>query len=867
MAQLYKTVSIQTILAEQTHTFVAPIVLSTTNASHIISVGGTPYTLADNTSASPCSNEFVAVIVPDTLTGGFTGTGAVMLNTPATGSAVVVSLSSNSPAMAAVPSSVTIPIGVKISTFKITSYVVQSDTMAVITATATSVTRRDTLILRAFKIKSLQFPDTVAGGSTVYGEITLNDNAPSAGIPVTFESDTPSVATAPVGLTIPSGTMFRNFSFKTNPVMDFTRATITARISSSEKSKAITIRPANLDSLSISSSTIKGGNPATLTIWLDGNAPSGGAHILISSTDPIIVSMVDTAIVPANDFKVSIPVTTKGVASTVSVTFTASYHGKVVMTTLDVQPPDISSVVNNPCAVCGMTGGAATDITINLNGEAPPGGAVISLASNNEGLIKPPASVTVPAGLRSIIAPLTTSSVTANTTVRITAQYGSSIMAVDIVLGAAGKYSVIDLGIPPGYTSTGGDAINDSNVVLFSAYGGDPYSPTSPEKLSFIWRNGQRTHLSPPPNYGSSHYVLGSDININSHVTGAFGTAFWNEQAFLWIGGVTSILPLSAITSGGGRINDSDWIIGSLDDGQSRDFIYRDGNVISLLESVPGATSISLADINNKGQVVGNWYNENDSIWGTFLWDNGTVSEVKSSLSDYFISHINALNDSGYVAGNISKSDPGLVAVKAFIWRDDNMEIVPTPPGCRDTYAWGINNRRDVVGYFMKVNDGGGYTYYPMLYRNGVVYNLNDLITDPARCVLSYAYKINNLGSIVLTGWINGIQHAMLLIPPEDLNTDIRPGEIYTTEHRLGQNFPNPFNYSTTIPYFLTEEEHVRLAIIDLLGREVAILIDEVQLAGERSVEFDAGQLTGGVYFYRLQAGSYSETKRLLLLR
>lgn len=865
LAQLYKTVSIQTILAEQSHTLIAPIVLSNNDCSHIISVGGTPYILADNTADSPCSNEFVAVTVPDTLTGGFKGTGTVRLNNPATGSAVVVSLSSNHPEMATVPSSVTVPIGVKMSTFTIQSSVVQSDASVVITATATSVTRRDTMILRAFKIKSLQLPDTVAGGSTVYGEITLNDIAPSAGIPVTFESDTPSVATAPAGFTIPSGTMFRNFSFKTNPVMDFTRATITARISNSEKSKTLMIRPPNLDSLSISSSTIKGGNPATLTIWLDGNASSGGAAVLLSSTDTGIITMIDTAIVPANDFKVSIPFTTKGVASTVSVTFTASYHGIQKMAILDVQPPDISSVVNNPCAVCGMTGGATTDITINLNGEAPPGGAMISLTSNNEGLIKPPASVTVPAGLRSIIAPLTTSSVTANTTVRITAQYGSSIMAVDIVLGAAGKYSVIDLGIPPGYTSTSGDAINDSNVVLFSAYGGDPYSGTSPAKLSFIWKNGQSTKLSPPANHGLSFYVIGNDININSHVTGTFGTAFYNEQAFLWIGGLTSILPVTAITSGGSRINDSDWIIGNGNDGL--DFIYKDGNVFSLLESIPGATSIGQEDINNKGQVVGTWYNNNDSVWGAFLWDNGTASEIKSSLSDYVISHINAVNDSGYVAGTISKFDPGLVEVKAFIWRNGNMEIVPTPPGYRDTYAWGMNNRREVVGYLMKANDGGGYSYYPMLYRDGVVYNLNDLIPDPARCMISSAYKINNLGSIVLTGWINGVQHAMLLIPPEDLNTDIRPGEINRTDHLLGQNFPNPFNYSTTIPYHLPEATHVKLAIIDLPGREVEILVDEVQQAGERSVEFKTDKLSVGVYFYHLQAGSYSETKRMLLLR
>jgi hypothetical protein len=83
----------------------------------------------------------------------------------------------------------------------------------------------------------------------------------------------------------------------------------------------------------------------------------------------------------------------------------------------------------------------------------------------------------------------------------------------------------------------------------------------------------------------------------------------------------------------------------------------------------------------------------------------------------------------------------------------------------------------------------------------------------------------------------------------------------------LHQNFPNPFNPLTIIRYDLPKTIHVTLKIYDLLGREVAVLVDEQKPAGAYQVTFNAHSLSSGVYFYRLQAGSFTETKKLLLLK
>jgi hypothetical protein len=84
---------------------------------------------------------------------------------------------------------------------------------------------------------------------------------------------------------------------------------------------------------------------------------------------------------------------------------------------------------------------------------------------------------------------------------------------------------------------------------------------------------------------------------------------------------------------------------------------------------------------------------------------------------------------------------------------------------------------------------------------------------------------------------------------------------------KLQQNYPNPFNPSTMINYSLPGSSRVILRIYDVLGREVRTLVDEKQNAGNHSITFQAANLPSGVYFYRLQAGAYSETKKLLLLR
>ena len=87
------------------------------------------------------------------------------------------------------------------------------------------------------------------------------------------------------------------------------------------------------------------------------------------------------------------------------------------------------------------------------------------------------------------------------------------------------------------------------------------------------------------------------------------------------------------------------------------------------------------------------------------------------------------------------------------------------------------------------------------------------------------------------------------------------------TQYSLSQNYPNPFNPSTTIHFSVPSSEFVTLKVFDVLGNEVATLVNEEKLAGTYEINFNADGLSSGIYFYKLHAGSFVETKKMILIR
>jgi len=110
-------------------------------------------------------------------------------------------------------------------------------------------------------------------------------------------------------------------------------------------------------------------------------------------------------------------------------------------------------------------------------------------------------------------------------------------------------------------------------------------------------------------------------------------------------------------------------------------------------------------------------------------------------------------------------------------------------------------------------------------------------------------------------------QTGSILIKSNGKNEFTIESEALPKQFALYQNYPNPFNPQTRIDYSLPEAAHVKLVIYDVVGREVAKIVDEVQEAGYKSVTFDASALPSGVYYYRLQAGTFTDVKKMLLLK
>jgi hypothetical protein len=97
--------------------------------------------------------------------------------------------------------------------------------------------------------------------------------------------------------------------------------------------------------------------------------------------------------------------------------------------------------------------------------------------------------------------------------------------------------------------------------------------------------------------------------------------------------------------------------------------------------------------------------------------------------------------------------------------------------------------------------------------------------------------------------------------------SDVEEDDVKLSDFNLAQNYPNPFNPSTSIKYAISNTQFVTLKIYDIIGNEVATLVNEYKPAGSYELNFNASKLSSGVYLYSLQAGDYFQTRKMTLIK
>ena len=129
---------------------------------------------------------------------------------------------------------------------------------------------------------------------------------------------------------------------------------------------------------------------------------------------------------------------------------------------------------------------------------------------------------------------------------------------------------------------------------------------------------------------------------------------------------------------------------------------------------------------------------------------------------------------------------------------------------------------------------------------------------------MKFRFSMISNGTVTADGiYIDNIRLAGYNLTPTGINTGLQA----PAEYMLSQNYPNPFNPVTSINYSIATAGNVKLTIFDLLGKEVSVAVNEYKTAGNYSVNFNGGSLSSGMYYYKLESGNYSETRKMMLIK
>jgi len=267
-----------------------------------------------------------------------------------------------------------------------------------------------------------------------------------------------------------------------------------------------------------------------------------------------------------------------------------------------------------------------------------------------------------------------------------------------------------------------------------------------------------------------------------------------------------------------------------------------------------------------------------------------TIDSISSTNNSFFLdlSFPVSLNtgDSILSALNFSPEEFGIYNDTIFIYsnlRSHRLmasgnspppELVTNPPNLH-YYPFGVVEINTTKEFSFKIINHSPnilqidtmYTQKPQYSINSFIYPI-ELSSDSIEVTISFTpdsnlvyidtvFIVNNSTPDPYLISLNGIGKLPSFVSNEE--------EVYT--FNLNQNYPNPFNPVTIIRYQIPERGFITLKVYDVLGNEVATLINEEKPTGSYYVEFDGSNLSSGIYYYRLSAGNFVATKKLILLK
>lgn len=387
------------------------------------------------------------VITPSSVSGGTSASGVVNLNGSAPTGGTIVSLTSST-ASATVPGTVTIAAGATSATFAISTTVVTSQTYAKITATLGNRSQIGTLAVEpAVSFTVALAASMVGGGSYTTGTVTLTSAAPSGGLQVQLSSDNTAVKVEH-SIHFQSGKTSGQFDVITSGVASSTTATITAAVGGVSETATLTVTPAVLAGLSVANANVGSGGTTQGYVQLSGRAPKGGFVVTLSSNSTA-VTVPATVTVNEGESHAAFKIAAGSVTAATPVTISAVAGTVTETATLTVSPLGLSLISARPSSV---DGGHSSTGVVELNAPAGTAGVVVTLASSDPSTTVP-ASITIAAGHMSGKFQITTTAVTLQTSVTLTATSGTQSVTTTFVVNPV---SLDGLEIHPSHVTGGG---------------------------------------------------------------------------------------------------------------------------------------------------------------------------------------------------------------------------------------------------------------------------------------------------------------------------------------------------------------------------------------------------------------------------